>query len=81
MMLSSIGLGLMFLATGYLGGWLFRADAGNRERYGLLVAFFVVYCTFFLQLWALLKLGILQDWLHTGLYSLGFIYRFFVKHD
>ncbi|MEZ5536398.1 MAG: hypothetical protein R3F02_12330 [Thiolinea sp.] len=80
MSLNNIGLAIIFLATGYLGGWLFRADGDARQRFGLIVAFFVVYSAFFLQLWALLKLGILQEWLYTGLYSVGFIYRFFFRH-
>lgn len=68
--------GLYFLA-GYSGGWLFRNDNYLIQRYGMFIAFFIVYFLLWGQITAAIFLGAAQDWLQTAPYIVGFIYRFF----
>ena len=67
-----------YCAIGYAGGWLFRADSDLRERRGILLAFFMVYVVFAMVVFAAAQISDMKNWWVTGMYSAGFIYRFFI---
>ena len=67
--------------VGYMGGWFFRGDADLRSRYGAIVAFFITYSVFSIQIVAAGIIATVQSYWFTGVYAVAFFYRFFIHHD
>ena len=63
--------------VGYAGGWLFHADGNLLRHRGIIIATVVVIFVFLAQLITFQQLVVLQNWSHTAVYSLAFIYRLF----